>query len=286
VLRCPTCRCDLDPATPAAARCRCGFAAESHDGFAVFAPRLAHSHDGFGDHAHDDLAAVEDRHFWFTCRRELLVHLLRTHAPEARSYCEVGCGGGQILAAVAADRPGLSLWGVEASLAGLLHARRRVPAARLHQADATRLPFRDQFDAAGCFDVLEHLDDDLAALHGLHEALHPCGLLLVSVPQHRWLWSWVDEVSCHRRRYARADLAGKLARAGFTVERWTSYLVWLLPLLQASRWRRPAAAQAPRLPRVVDAVGRIVTRGELAFTRAGWDHRWGGSLVCVARRRG
>jgi SAM-dependent methyltransferase len=255
------------------------------DGFPAHAPELAEVHDGFASDAHDALDPLEDAHFWFRCRRDLLVHLLRRHAPDARSFCEVGCGNGSVLATVARALPGMTLCGVEASIAGLRHARRRVPHARLLQGDATRLPFVEEFDAVGTFDVLEHLDDDLAALRSIHRALRPGGVLLATVPQHRWLWSAADTAACHRRRYTRAILAERLTAAGFTVCRQTSYLVWLLPAMIAAR-RGPSGGegQMTRLPAVVDRALELITRGETALTRLGADHRWGGSLVVVARR--
>jgi SAM-dependent methyltransferase len=255
------------------------------DGFACHAPELAHAHDGFDPHGHDHLAAIEDRHFWFRCRRELLVALLARYAPRARAFCEVGCGNGQVLAAIARARPDLALTGVEASLAGLRHARARLPRARLLQADATRLPFAGEFDAVGTFDVLEHIDDDAAVLASLRAALRPGGILLVTVPQHRWLWSAEDVAACHRRRYTRPDLARRLAAAGFTPLAWTSYLVWLLPLMAAARLAGGGAGGPGHLPVVADRICAAITRGELALTRRGRDHRWGGSLVAVARRR-
>ncbi len=255
------------------------------DGFEIWAPELAHGHDGFTDHGHEALDQVEDDYFWFQCRRRLLADLLQARIPRDGSYAEVGCGNGGVLSAVADVRPDLQLTGIEASLAGLAHARRRVPRAHLLQADATRLPFTGEFDAMGIYDVLEHIDDDHAVLQAMHRALKPDGLLLVTVPQHRWLWSWVDEASCHRRRYDRAELATKLEENGFEPLAWSSYLVWLMPMLWASRWHKPANPTAPKLPAPVNGLLAAITGAETLLTRAGWDHRWGGSMISLARRR-
>lgn len=256
------------------------------EGFPIHAPELAHGHDGFADDGHDALEAFEDEYFWFRCRRALIVDLLRQHAPHPHRFAEIGCGNGAVLAAVSAARPELTVCGVEASLAGLRHARTRLPHAELIQADATRLPFAADFDSVGIFDVLEHIDDDRAVLRSIHQALRPRGLLLVTVPQHRWLWSWVDDFACHRRRYTRRELHARLAETGFEILRTSSYLVWLLPLLVASRLgKHPEKPAAPPLAGGVNLLCELITRGETWLTRRGWDHRWGASLVVVARRR-
>jgi len=68
------------------------------------------------------------------------------------------------------------------------------------------------------FDVLQHLDDDVAMLEALRSAIVPGGGLVITVPQHQWLWSAVDEFSHHRRRYGRRGLVERIRQAGFRVE--------------------------------------------------------------------
>ena len=61
--------------------------------------------------------------------------------------------------------------------------------------------------------------------------------MIVTVPQHQFLWSALDEYSHHRRRYGRQDLVDKIARAGYTVQRATSFMTLTLPAQVASRFR-------------------------------------------------
>jgi SAM-dependent methyltransferase len=67
--------------------------------------------------------------------------------------------------------------------------------------------------------VLEHVEDDRAALRRLHDALVPGGRLLLLVPAHPRLYGPIDRAVHHFRRYGRADLVGRLEEAGFHVER-------------------------------------------------------------------
>ena len=70
--------------------------------------------------------------------------------------------------------------------------------------DARNIPFRDEFDVIGAFDVLEHIDEDVAVIDEVRKALRPGGGFLMSVPQHPALWSQQDERAFHVRRYTAA----------------------------------------------------------------------------------
>jgi SAM-dependent methyltransferase len=242
------------------------------------------------DDAFERLAAAEQHSFWFRGRNRLLLWALDAHFPNARSMLEVGCGNGYVLSAIAHAHPRMSVAGSDLSDAGLRHARARMPQATLVRADARELPFEDEFDVVGAFDVLEHIAEDGAALAAMHRALRPGGGLIVTVPQHRWLWSETDRYSGHERRYSRRELAGKLAAAGFRVRRMTSFVTLLLPLMAASRaWQ----AVSPRpydpgrelaVPGRVDAWLERALRIEVAAIARGARLPAGGSLLAVAER--
>ena len=64
----------------------------------------------------------------------------------------------------------------------------------------------------GLFDVLEHIDDDDAVLAAARRMLRPGGRLVVTVPRHPFLWSHLDALVDHRRRYRASDLLAKVRR--------------------------------------------------------------------------
>jgi SAM-dependent methyltransferase len=78
-------------------------------------------------------------------------------------------------------------------------------------------------DLAGAFEVLEHVEDDVAMMAALRGRLVPGGALLLSVPAHPDRYGASDELVGHHRRYARSELAARLARAGFAVTWIESY---------------------------------------------------------------
>ena len=92
------------------------------------------------------------------------------------------------------------------------------------------MPFvADSFDLAVSLDVIEHLEDDLAALRELRRAVAPGGSLLITVPAYPWLWSGHDEINHHYRRYTRRSLRRVAEQAGWEQVRTTYFNSLLLP---------------------------------------------------------
>jgi SAM-dependent methyltransferase len=237
-----------------------------------------------------ELAAAESSCFWFGNRNELIVWALRQYLPRAESFLEVGCGTGFVLAGLREAFPGMRLCGGEIYAPGLAFARSRLPDAEFCQLDARELPFEDEFDAVGAFDSLEHIPEDELVLSEIHRAIRPGGVLLLTVPQHPWLWSRADDYGHHQRRHRRRELVEKVRRAGFEVKRMTSFTSLLLPVMVLSRFlqRRQGGDYDPmaefRIPRLVDRALKGVLTVETALIRAGISFPAGGSLLLVARR--
>jgi SAM-dependent methyltransferase len=253
----------------------------------MLAPELD-DREGFEPAAFAQLSELEAQHFWFRARNQLIRGLIRRYAAGATSLLEVGCGTGFVLQGLSESFPGMRLGGGEPSLAGLELARRRVPDAQLLQLDAAHLPFEAEWDAVGAFDVLEHLDDDAAALEQIARAVAPGGTVILTVPQHPWLWSADDEYGRHRRRYRRRELVGRVRGAGLDVVRVTSWVSSLLPLMAISRLRPARGSFDPghelRQGKLTRVVLEHVLHGEQALIERGVSFPAGGSLVVVARR--
>lgn len=281
---CPVCATPLS--TPRYRCPRCAFEPAVVNGFVAWAPQLADSNDGFhrGDFA--ALAPVEAQNFWFRARNDLILWALGKYAPGFRSLLEIGCGTGYVLSGVAKSFPGVRLVGTEVFVEGLEFAGGRVPGAELMQMDARALPYADEFDVVAAFDVIEHIGEDELVLRNLYRAARPGGRCILSVPQHMWLWSPVDEEACHKRRYGARDLEAKAARAGFRIIRSTSFVTILLPVMFLSRLRdrkrgKTGGADSLRMNPAVNGILESLLRFERLAIRAGLSLPIGGSRLMV-----
>ena len=269
----------------------CGHEPDIIEGFPAFAPELASDSGGFDAALYDELARLETRNFWFRSRNRLIAWALKRYFGGARNFLEIGCGTGYVLSGVAAALPALKLFGSDMSSHGLGHASKRVPQAELMQMDARQIPFAGEFEVIGAFDVIEHIEDDRRVLRQIHRALALNGGVLLTVPQHPFLWSEYDVRARHVRRYRARELKEKMVEAGFEIIKMTSFVALLLPLMALSRFaqRAPKDHYNPlgefRLHPMLNAVLEKTLDLERGLIRAGVSLPAGGSLLLVARKR-
>lgn len=264
---------------------------EMQEGFRAYAPALAQEGGGFKATYFADLVRLEAGHFWFRARNRLIIWVLGKYCPDFHSFMEIGCGTGYVLTGIAKAYPEKKLHGSEIFTAGLEFAAARQPAINFMQMDARHIPFVDEFDAIGAFDVLEHIEEDEQVLLQMREALKLRGVMLLTVPQHAWLWSPVDEYACHVRRYSAKELHAKVEGAGFEILRSTSFVTTLLPAMWASRFTQKhfakgidASAETRISPRL-NSIFEIFIRTEIAMIHKGMNFPLGGSRLIVAEKK-
>ena len=269
----------------------CGWTPRVVEGYLAFSSQMAQAGDGFDPESFVRLAQAEQSNFWFRNRNRLIVWALQRYFPSVQSLLEIGCGTGFVLSGIRRAVPGITLAGSEIFVQGLDFARQRLPDAVLMQMDARALPFKDEFDAIGAFDVLEHIVEDEIVLGQMYKALKPGGGLLITVPQHMFLWSATDEEACHVRRYSASELKAKVERVGFEVLRQTSFVSFLLPAMLLSRRRKKTRQDAIgscelQLPKLLNSTLDLAMRCECFFIRVGYSFPAGGSLLLLAKKPG
>lgn len=193
---------------------------------------------------YDRMFGHEDHYWWFVARRELVVEMVRgLGLPQDARILDVGCGTGATAAALEA----LSrVIGADFAPLALERCRRR-GLGGLVQAAAERLPLQSaSVDVIVATDILEHLDDDMAALGEFYRLLRPGGHAVISVPAYPFLWGEHDLALMHRRRYVAAQVRHRAELAGFRIERLSYALAFLLPLaLLRLIKRQPTPARPP-----------------------------------------
>ena len=243
-------------------------------------------------------AQVEDGSFWFAHRNQCIAAVVaRTLPPDRRVLVDVGGGNGVVAAHL--QQQGVEVLLVEPGESGAQAARDR----GLQQVicatfdDAAFAPA--SLPAIGLFDVVEHVEDDVAFLRSAAAALEPGGHVLLTVPAYSGLWSAEDVHSGHYRRYTQRSLSRALESAGFDVA-YGTYLFWFLPMpiallralphrLGVERARAVeldefADSHQPQRPWVRSLIERLL-QPELKRIRSGRSVSFGGSCLMVGRKR-
>lgn len=231
-------------------------------------------------------ARLYREHWWWRAREAILVaEIDRLGLPAGARILDIGCGDALSFPALSAFG---EVFGIEPD-ASLLDPdgphRGRIATAPL--GDPSHDRYRDSFDLITALDVLEHIDDDRAAVAAMAGMLRPGGVLVVTVPAFAILWDFHDVINEHRRRYNAARLRLLLDIPGLGPAR-LRYLFRSLfipkltvALLNAGRRRKVAQHAIPPAP--INAAMRRLCLWEDRLLRH-VPIPLGTSLLAVARR--
>lgn len=184
---------------------------------------------------YDRMAAHDSTHWWYCARRDILADYLTRYGklPGDARILEIGCGTGHNL-------PMLAGFGTVDAIE-IDPAAREIASARLGKpvkaAPLPELPGieRGAYDLIAVLDVVEHIEDDVAALAAMRACLKPSGKILIAVPAHRWMWSAHDVVNHHHRRYSKGTLVSAIEKAGLRPRKLGYFNSLLFPLAAAAR---------------------------------------------------
>lgn len=158
-----------------------------------------------------EYAELYARHWWWRAREAILLdRLRRLDLPRSANILDVGCGDAVFF-------PALSQFGavrgieIDRSLVRPDNPYRDA----IHHAPLGDAEYADwRFDLITALDVIEHIENDAAAIENLVAMLRPGGFLVLTVPAFMLLWDAHDERNCHYRRYRREGLRELLAPHG------------------------------------------------------------------------
>jgi 2-polyprenyl-3-methyl-5-hydroxy-6-metoxy-1,4-benzoquinol methylase len=226
-----------------------------------------------------------ERHWWWRAREQFVLEVVRRHLSPGgpRSILDVGCGDGLLFDRLADFG---EVQGVESdpSLVGPANPHRH----RIHVGpfDASFAPGK-HYSLILMLDVLEHLPDPADALRRAVDLLEPDGLLVVTVPAFRLLWTTHDDLNHHFTRYTRHRFAVLARGAGVRVIRAAYFFHWLFPAKLVTRLIEGVVRPRPSSPRVParwinELLYRLSRLEQRLLGRLGLP--FGSSLLVVGRR--
>jgi SAM-dependent methyltransferase len=183
---------------------------------------------------YQQMAELDDRHWWYRARRRILAELIRREAnlPADARILEIGCGTGHNLSMLGGfgHIDGLELDDEAAALSEKRLGRKvmRSPLPALAEVPG-------DYDLIGAFDVIEHIDDDTAALAAIATKLKSGGKFIMTVPAHPWMWTAHDVANHHKRRYSKAALRKLVEGSPMRLDKIGYFNSLLFPLAVAQR---------------------------------------------------
>jgi SAM-dependent methyltransferase len=183
---------------------------------------------------YQQMAELDDRHWWYRARRRILAELIRREAklPAQARILEIGCGTGHNLSMLGGfgHVDGLELDDEAAAL-----SEKRLGRKVLRSPLPELVGVRKKYDLIGTFDVIEHIDDDSAALAAIATKLKPGGKVIMTVPAHPWMWTAHDVANHHKRRYSKRALRKLVEGSPMRLEKIGYFNSLLFPLAVAER---------------------------------------------------
>jgi SAM-dependent methyltransferase len=217
---------------------------------------------------------LEARHWWFRAKRRMVFALLERWGRAGGRALDVGCGTGITLLELPSRFRGL---GLDPAAEAVALCRER-GLSELVRGSATDIPLpAGAADVVLALDIVEHIEDDRAALREIARVLSPSGVAVLTVPAFPFLWSAHDEALHHKRRYTRRLLEQRLAEAGLAVRVGGFGHATIFPLAAALRLARQLAggrggaggSDVSEIPRWLDRLAYRLLAWEVPFIRRG-----------------
>ncbi len=159
-------------------------------------------------------AEVEAHHWWFVSRRKLLSQIIRElRIPPDAPILDLGTSTGTNLRLLR-ELDCRNTVGLDSSYDAIRWCAEK-GLGKVEHGDICALPFPDgRFALVLATDIIEHVDEDVQALSEVRRVLAPGGTAVITVPAFESLWGVQDDVSHHKRRYRKPQLAARITGAG------------------------------------------------------------------------
>lgn len=223
------------------------------------------------------------QHWWWRSRETVILAELERLKPDAQwgTILDVGCGEGLFFETLSQFG---EVEGVERG--GPFPGDRNDPRWRIH-----RVAFEDQFDPGRRYDlilmldVLEHIDDPVQSIRKAEELLERDGILFITVPAYRLLWTYHDDLNHHRTRFTRRSLRAVMEHSGLEIRQMRYFFHWIFPVRILIRLYETLSRRNLGPPRIPAAwINNVLIHGSRLEYRLlrGLGIPFGSSLMMVA----
>lgn len=169
---------------------------------------------------------VEDESFWFNHRRECIANIFEKEVEKGSLVIDLGGGNGFICQKLQEKYETVLL---EPNFAGVSNAKKRGIKNIVWSTLEDSTLQKNNFDAVGLFDVLEHIEEPKQFLKEARKLLKEKGKFIITVPAFKFLWSYDDDKVKHFKRYNKKELTQLLKEAGYEIK-YISYFFSFLVL--------------------------------------------------------
>lgn len=264
------------------------------DGIKCYSPKNAFDFHNYPEGGFEVTDSNSESSFWVASRNRLFKFLIRKYCIHSQnSILEIGCATGNLIEHIV-QYDDLKITGSEIYVNGLIYAKNNLPNVEFIQYDVTEGVIDKHYNLITAFDVIEHIDDDHAALKNMNHMLSEDGILIISVPQYQFLFGALDKIVHHKRRYSQKLLTKKLEAVGFKIERVTSFVTVLFPLMLISRIFeskfnpdipvQKALKKKATFNPIINKIFDVLMRFDEVLIKNNVSLPFGGTLIVVARK--
>jgi SAM-dependent methyltransferase len=178
---------------------------------------------------------VQKKHWWFVVKKKIVLDFIDRYVSANINHkiLDIGCGSGLMLNAL--EQIGETN-GMDMSDDAINFSKDIFSGTVRKGMLPDNIPYeKEYFSLVVALDVIEHVDDDRAALSAIRSHIEQGGQAIISVPACMFLWSEHDVLNEHKRRYTLEELKIKLLEAGFTIEKISYFNTFLFPLISLVR---------------------------------------------------
>jgi SAM-dependent methyltransferase len=229
-----------------------------------------------------------ERHWWWRARERAILDTLRRSglANQGRPILDIGCGDGLLMDRLVefGEPEGIGIEIDESLVSSDGRWRKQI---HIGPFDGEFQPSR-RYALIVMLDVLEHLPDAPAALRHAIELLADDGLLLITVPAFRALWTSHDELNHHYTRYTKRTFSRLATEAGLAIDEMRYLFHWTCPVKLAVRLKESLLHSVPAPPKIPSPLINSALYGLTCFEQAVLGRvpmPFGSSLLVVGHRQ-